>query len=65
VITVGDGFFSVLVSTMFVTLLMVAGGGLGVGLAVALTGCTVYRARHSPLRPARADGAFARNTAHG
>lgn len=64
-ITVGDGFFSVLVTTMFVTLLMVAGGALSVALAVGLTGCAVYRARHSPLRLSRVHAAPVRKAAHG
>ena len=63
-ITVGDGFFSVLVTTMFVTLLMIA-GGLGVVLGLGLAACGVYRARCSPLRLPRVDRAPMRRTAHG
>lgn len=45
-IRAGDGFFSVVVTTLFVSLLLVA-GGTGVALAVPLVACAVYRARCS------------------
>ncbi|MCL3817530.1 hypothetical protein [Aeromicrobium wangtongii] len=63
-ITVGDGFFSVLVTTMFVTLLMIA-GGIGVALGLALAACGIYRARCSPLRLPRVDRGHLQNTVHG
>lgn len=46
-----DALFSVLVTTMFATLLVVAGGP-GIAMAVALVGCGLYRARCAVVRPA-------------
>jgi hypothetical protein len=62
--TVGDGFFSVLVTTMFVTLLMIA-GGVGVALGIGLAACGVYRARCSPLRMTRVARAPLHRLSHG
>lgn len=44
-----EAIFSVLVTAMFATLLLVAGGA-GVPMAIALLGCGVYRARCALVR---------------
>jgi uncharacterized membrane protein len=58
---VGDGFFSVVVTTLFVSLLLTTGGA-GVVLAVGLTVCAVYRARCSFTRLPRYTGASMRSS---
>jgi uncharacterized membrane protein len=60
-IRVGDGFFSVIVSTLLVSLLLTT-GGVGVALACALTACAVYRARCSIVRMTQHDGALVRSS---
>lgn len=44
-----EALFSVLVTAMFATLLLIAGGA-GVPMAIALLGCSVYRARCALVR---------------
>ncbi|AWB93462.1 hypothetical protein [Aeromicrobium chenweiae] len=61
---VGDGFFSVLVTTLFVSLLLAA-GGTGIVLAIALAGCGVYRARCSLARLAAYDPGLRSPVTHG
>lgn len=61
---VGDGFFSVLVTTLFVSLLLAAGGA-GVVMALALAGCGVYRARCSIARLATYDAGLRSPVIHG
>jgi hypothetical protein len=46
----GDGFYSLLVTTLFASLLVLS-GVVGVVLAIALMGCGVYRARSSVRLP--------------
>ncbi|MRJ76163.1 hypothetical protein GEV29_06410 [Aeromicrobium sp. SMF47] len=61
---VGDGFFSVLVTTLLVSLLLAA-GGVGIVMAIALAGCGVYRARCSLARLTTYEARLRSPVAHG
>jgi hypothetical protein len=59
---VGDGLFSVLVTTLLASLLLAA-GGVGIVLAAGLAACGVYRARCSIARLARYEAPLMRSSA--